>query len=438
MLKKLRRKIVYINLFLVSIVLIFAFAIMCINAYTSAKNELMQSLRAVSAFTQTHRQQKIEDQISDNQTPPIPPSGEFVPSNDLPMIGGHRNESDRESVRINFTVAYVNISLDSSGRLLSVTENGVSVSEEVLEKAVTEINSSGRDSDIIYSLGIAYHVRNTPDGGRTAVLADTGIIDTTLKSSILTSLILYAVCMAVMVGISLFLSRLAVKPTEKAWKQQRRFISDASHELKTPLTVILANNDILLSHSTETMGDRRRWLESTKEEAEYMRGLVERMLMLAKSDEESPAPNLSSFDLGELAQGCALYFEPIAYEKEMTVSCDIQSTEVNSDKAMVTQLLQILLDNAVKYGENSGFVKVAVAPFANNGALLTVTNSGDPISEEDLKHLFDRFYRADEARGKGGYGLGLSIAKNIADTLKLELSVTSDLENGTVFSVRFR
>jgi len=438
MLKKLRRKIVYINLLLVSIVLIFAFIIMCVNAYTSAKNELMQSLRAVSAFAQEpHKQQKAENDTSDNRIPPTPPSEEFVPSDDLPMIGGHRNEADRENGRVNFTVAYVNISLDGDGRLLSVTENGVSVSEDLLKKAVDEINASERDSDIIYSLGIAYHVRNAPEGGKTAVLADTGIIDTTLKSSILTSLILYAVCMAIMVGISLFLSHLAVKPTEKAWKQQRRFISDASHELKTPLTVILANNDILLSHGPERVDDQRRWLESTKEEAEHMRGLVERMLMLAKSDEESLTPILTVFDLGELAQGCALYFEPIAYEKDITVSCDIQSTEINSDKAMVTQLLQILLDNAVKHGENSGFVKVAVTP-SGNGALLTVTNSGEPIPQEDVKHLFDRFYRADEARGKGGYGLGLSIAKNIADVLKLDLSVKSDLENGTVFSVRFR
>ena len=167
-----------------------------------------------------------------------------------------------------------------------------------------------------------------------------------------------------------------------------------------------------------------------------MKGLIDRMLTLAKSDEEKYIPNITQFNLSELAQGNSLYFESAAYEKGLSLVFECaENVIVNSDKEMVSRIINILLDNAVKYGYQ--YTDLTISVIDSNAPELLVTNVCESISDDDIKHLFDRFYRTDRARGKNGYGLGLAIAKAYADTLKLGLDAYSE-NNKITFRLKFK
>ncbi len=243
--------------------------------------------------------------------------------------------------------------------------------------------------------------------------------------------LIFVAALAAFFLISLFLSTWALKPVAKAWEQQQRFVADASHELKTPLTVILANTDIMKSE----LGDNQ-WLTNTKNEALRMKSLVEDMLFLARTDSlRQPAPK-TPVSLSDIVWESILSFEVVAYERSVSMESDIASgcTTSGSDKQL-KQLVLILLDNAVKYTSPQGKVSVRLYP-GRERLHLAVQNSGDPIPASQIGHLFERFYRADSARTHGGgYGLGLAIAKEIVELHHGKIVVQSSEETGTVFSV---
>lgn len=230
-------------------------------------------------------------------------------------------------------------------------------------------------------------------------------------------LIIAAGALALLLGVSILLSWWATRPVEKAWRQQRQFLSDASHELKTPLTVILSNAELLEGTALEPRP--ARWADNIHSEARQMKALVEEMLTLARADNMGPTAVLTEVSLSDVAADCALAFEPVAFESGK--SLDYQLTEdvlVLGDRDKLRQLASILLDNAIKYGRDGTSVRMALRK-TDRQAVLTVVNEGDPIPAEQLSHLFERFYRADASRGeKSGFGLGLAIAKTIMEAHK--------------------
>ncbi|MBR2024237.1 MAG: HAMP domain-containing histidine kinase, partial [Clostridia bacterium] len=238
--------------------------------------------------------------------------------------------------------------------------------------------------------------------------------------------------------ISRKLAEIAIKPTENTWTQQKRFIQDASHDLKTPLTVIMANNEILLSHCDETVEEQKKWLESTKNEGEHMKELINQMLDLAKSESLATNINIENVNVSELTESVALQLEPIAYEKNVDIIMQIENDIVlKSNKTEYTRLLYILVDNAIKYAPSETSIIVTLSK-TKKQTTLCVNNKGNPIPKEDIKYIFDRFYRSDSARIKGGFGLGLSIAKNIVVALNGEITVNSNDNDGTTFIVKFK
>lgn len=247
--------------------------------------------------------------------------------------------------------------------------------------------------------------------------------------------------------LNLLLSRWALRPVEQAWTQQQQFIADASHELKTPLTVILANNAILRQRGGETVASQGQWIESTQVEAERMQALVSDMLDLARPASDGAAAtdgSTATVDLSRLVEGEALTFEAVAFERELTWECTAaEGISVRGSATRLQRAVAVLLDNACKYTEAGGTVDVALR--AEGGeAVLAVRNTGEPIEPDDLPHLFDRFYRADKARTRdgspegapGGYGLGLAIAQDIARAHKGSITVTSTAAEGTTFTLR--
>jgi signal transduction histidine kinase len=411
MIKKLRRNIIIINMLFVGIVILLIFAAVCINNYTTSRNNLEHGLV----------------QVLDKK--PDYGDGTFVRD----RIGDKDNKEQPNGLNIN---AYVVVEVDTSGNIIETYESNVTIEETDLQAAVKIALEQNGESGEIADYNLIFAKKDIMGKCKIA-FADSRIIYSTLGNTIVVCLGLFFGGLAVVFLISLGLSWLAVKPVKKAWLQQKQFVADASHELKTPLTVILANNNIMMSHKNATIDEEKQWLESTEVEATHMKNLIDQMLFLAKSDAEQTKFEQTSLDLSEIIEGTVLNFEPIAYEKSVTINSEIEpQIMINGDVTMLTQLSHILIDNAVKYAGIGGTVNVALSR-ANDGCRLSVNNSGEIISEEDLTHLFDRFYRADKARSEGGYGLGLSIAHNIVKQHKGKIEVESRENYGTTFKVTF-
>ena len=244
-----------------------------------------------------------------------------------------------------------------------------------------------------------------------------GILKALLSIALLALLLLFCVAM--------LLSRWVTRPVERAWNQQKQFLSDASHELKTPLTVILSNAELL--ESAELSERPSRWADNIRSEAGRMRSLVEEMLTLARSDNMAPAAALTEVSFSDVAYDCALAFEAVAFEAGKDLTYEItDETVVQGDAEGLRRVISVLLDNAVKYGAPGGTVHLALQK-TDRHARLEVSNPGEPIPAEQLSHLFERFYRADASRGEQtGFGLGLSIAAAIAREHHGELKAESD------------
>ena len=224
-----------------------------------------------------------------------------------------------------------------------------------------------------------------------------------------------------------------LQTTENA---RRRFVSDASHELKTPLTVILANTGLVLSHPEDTVAAQSKWLEYTHDEAEQMKELVDDLLFLAKSDAARQPAARAETAMSEVALGCLLPFESVAFEAGVALKHRITpGLSLRGDEGQLRRLVMILLDNAVKYAGPGGTVTFTLERHQER-LRLAVHNTGEPIPPEHLPHLFERFYRADAARNRsgGGYGLGLAIARSIVEGHHGRLTVTSTAAAGTTFT----
>ena len=231
--------------------------------------------------------------------------------------------------------------------------------------------------------------------------------------------------LVLLLGVSILLARWATRPVAKAWQQQRQFLSDASHELKTPLAVILSNAELLEAAPLDPRP--ARWADNIRSEAKQMKSLVEEMLTLARADNAVPTAVMAEVSLSDLATDCALAFEPVAFEAGKPLESDIApDVAVTGDGDKLRQLVGVLLDNAIKYGRAGGTITLTLRR-TDRQARLTVSNPGAPIPPEQLGRLFERFYRADASRGEqSGFGLGLPIAAAIASEHKGTLKAESD------------
>ena len=229
-------------------------------------------------------------------------------------------------------------------------------------------------------------------------------------------LISEGVTLLILLTISIILSIWITAPIERSWKKQKEFIADASHELKTPLTVIDANIDVVLNNNSDTIENQRKWLENIKEETESMSLLVNDMLYVAKTDANKDKFEPVKFNLSDVTENLSLGFETMAFEKGKRFVSNIEpDINYTGDKDLIKQLIKILLDNAIKYSAENGNIFLELKKNDKNKIYLVVSNDGELISDNEKKLIFERFYRTDKSRARvtGGSGLGLSIAKTI-------------------------
>ena len=236
----------------------------------------------------------------------------------------------------------------------------------------------------------------------------------TMRSLLLRSGLVALAALAVLAGLSYCLAGLVVGPVKRAWQEQKQFVSDASHELKTPLTVILSSSE--LAAEEQDVQRTKQYVEGIHAESLRMKALVEDMLTLART-ESGTRPETEAVDLSDTVLESVLAFEPVAFESGRELVYDIQpELTVMGSGVQLRRLTDILLDNAVKYAAEETPVRLLLRQ-EGRCAALRVENRGETIPAEKLRHIFDRFYRADESRSGGeGFGLGLAIAQSIAQS----------------------
>ncbi len=407
MIRKLRRKFIFINMTLISLVLIIVFASICFFSYQRTKAESYDVMQRV-----------INSDIG--MPPPPVEIGNRPPKKAMPML------------------PVFSALLDDQGKIISAARENVAVSDEMIAEVSERVLASGRQEGILYDQRLRFLLKQTPEGVRIAFADMTRELEA-MTNLMITLLLVGAGGLAAFFLISLFLSGWALNPVEKAWEQQRRFVADASHELKTPLTVILANTGILLAHRQDTIDRQSKWVEYTQAEANRMKKLVDDLLFLAKSDAAQAPALQTSMNFSDVVWSCFLHFESVAYEQGIIIKSEIApDITLTGDEGQLNQLAVILLDNACKYAGKSGTVTLTLKRLQES-VLLTVSNTGAPIPAEHLNHIFERFYRSDSSRSReqGGYGLGLAIAKAIVENHRGRISVESSEAAGTTFSVNF-
>ena len=391
MIRKLRLKFVAVCMLMIVIVLSGLF----LAAYTVARNSIQRNSQAVLNRVITE-----DNRFSDDQET---------------LFGGNQVK-----------LPYFTVELWGSQNTAYVTGGTYANLQDTEELAhiLSECLEQNQAEGTIARYNLRYLRMETPLYERIAFV-DISAEEAAINNLVTAFLQVAFVTLAVLLVLSILLARWATRPVERAWQQQHRFLADASHELKTPLTVILSNAELMRSVPLDPRLER--WTDNIHSEAAQMKTLVEEMLTLARADDMGPAAPFEAVSLSELATDCALLFEPVAFETGKTLEDAIApGITVFGNPNRLKQLISVLLDNAVKYGREGTAIVLSLEK-SERSARLQVANQGEPIPPEQLSRLFERFYRADASRGeKKGFGLGLSIASAIAQEHKGTLRAESD------------
>ena len=407
MIRKLRLKFVAVCMAMVTAVLAVVFMSVYFSVQRSAETLSRQVLqRVIQEADQSHGE------------------GIFRPDISI-TIGGDRVLLPYFTVEVWGNNAYV-----TGGTYASLDDT------EALSYILQDCLSQPQQEGIVERYGLRY-LRQDNGLYQNIAFVDMSMETTMLHRLMRSYFLIVLAALILLLGVSILLSRWATAPVEKAWRQQRQFLSDASHELKTPLTVILSNAELL---EAAPMDQRpARWRDNILSEAKQMKVLVEQMLTLARAD-NNPMPSASAMEavsLSDLATDCALAFEPVAFEAGKPLEYEIApDLTVTGDRDKLRRLISILLDNAVKYCTEQGQIRLTAAHKGKN-IILSIYNTSQPLTKENIDHLFDRFYRTDESRNSktGGYGIGLSVAKAVVEAHHGKIVASSEDGNSLLITV---
>ena len=311
---------------------------------------------------------------------------------------------------------FYTVAVSYEGDILEIENEPPTVhTDDDLERLARSIIKGGRDNGTENNLAF---YKTDKEGYTLVTFMDNTIVNENAMTLFRYTLIFGGVALVIFFFLSVFLARKIVNPLEESYQKQKQFISDAGHELKTPVSVVSANAELL----SRELGDNQ-WLQNIQYENERMGMLVGQLLDLART--EDTTPQMEHINLSRLVDGEALPFESVAFEKGLVLNTNITSNiGVVGNSTQLKQIVSILLDNAIRHSKEQGEVWLTLTK-EHGFAKLSVINKGDEIPEEQRTKIFERFYRVDTARNSEDkhYGLGLAIAKAITTSHKGHIEV---------------
>ncbi len=355
-----------------------------------------------------------------------------------PYIGVSTAPDEDETIYGQRAVVWVDVDADTGE--VELNDSAAIIGPRALQQVIDAASGDATEGTI-EDYGVIWRKGPIPSGERIAMVSTVATSHVRLQQ-VVTSI---GVAILVLAIASLFvwkLSEMIVEPVRLMWEAQSRFTSDASHELKTPLSVIRANTRILEEHLGSIPDDDHRWILSTDDEAKRMQVLVNDLLELSKADEAGLVSDAvfrrDLLDFSALVEEACLEFEVMAFEHGRAFAEDLTPhLWVRSDHDALNRVVRILLDNAVKYAEKGSTINVVLKVEGRATATFSVNNRAEPLTQEDVDHIFDRFYRSDSSRSRstGGFGLGLAIAKTTMLALDGDITCASSAEEGTTFTL---
>lgn len=395
MFKKSRKKIVAAIMSILTLLWVGTLCVIYISSYfevTTTNREMLKE----------HAEQYMLEK---------PMGGAFDPMKPFPDRGPH---FDTNQFKLS---TFYSVAISYDNKVIEIRNDDAAVyTDAELESAARQVLKKSDTNGVIDNL-VYYRMDK---GGYTLVsFMDNTIIRESMNTLFRYTLIFGGVAIVALYFLAVYLAKKIVTPLEESYQKQKQFISDAGHELKTPVSVVSANAELL----SREIGDNQ-WLMNIQYENERMGKLVGQLLELART--ENVKPQREYLDLSRLVAGGVLPFESVAYENGLTLNSQIADGIVAlGNSTQLSQLVSILIDNAIRHSQNGKEVFISLTHTRSN-AVLSVINDGEPIPQEQMAQLFERFYRADEARNGEDkhYGLGLAIAKAIVEAHhgKIEVS----------------
>ena len=392
MFKKSRRKIVAAIMSVLMLLWVGTLGIIYASSYFEMKKQNEQMLLA-------HAQMYNLPNAFDQMMPPNGPRPDGNP--------GFKPGFDPESPKLQLSTFY-SVAVSYKGEILEIKNDSPTVyTSDGLARMAKDIIKDGKSTGIKDNLTF---LKTDKNGYILVVFMDNTVVNESAVTLFRYTLIFGGVALVVFFFLSVFLARNIVAPLEESYQKQRQFISDAGHELKTPVSVVSANAELL----SRQIGDNQ-WLQNIQYENERMGLLVGQLLDLART--ENVTPQMEHIDFSRLVAGEMLPFESVAFEKGLVLNSSITNgITVEGNSTQLKQLTSILLDNAIRHSKPDGEVRLTLTK--DHGVTeLSVINKGDEIPAEHRERIFERFYRMDTARNGEDmhYGLGLAIARAIVD-----------------------
>lgn len=430
MFNKLRNRFLILNLVIITVMMIIAFASIYLVTYTNVMNEITMNLNRISDFNHKPDKNPGLPQLKPDASKPAPADNMQLPVEDIGLLTDNMDPSAERSVSF---IIITDLQWKKTA-FTSIFNMDDEFYENAKNAAVSQSKDTGKfklDDD-----HWAYQIKPFSDGFRIVFL------DITDQQLILTNLIytflVVALIMLILIYlISRFFANRSIMPVKAAFDKQKQFIGDASHELKTPLAVINTNVDVLLANGEDTINKQSKWLHYIKSESERMTKLTNDLLYLTQVDYSDVKTIYAGFNLSEAVENVILTMEAVIFEHNISLHYSIEPgliTRGNNEE--IQEVVMILLDNALKYTNTNGSVDIILKK-RHNDIVLSVTNTGEGIPEEHLEKIFDRFYRTDKSRSRklGGYGLGLAIARAIIEQHRGRIYAKSTLNEKTTFYI---
>ena len=415
--KKLSNKIFYTLILILSISILTVVGIFNIQNYYEQKKSINNSLNV--SMTKKDRKVILPTKIDDASEP-------------VDDVTHNTEDMKNKNIKFMDSVIYT-ILLDDNNNILEVINhsNDETSSEKIssiAKKILSNKNIKDRYIGNLYLSDYSYAYSK----GDTLIILDNSKIKNSLLLSLEVSLFIFIILEILVIVLSKYLTIWIIKPVKESFAKQKQFIADASHELKTPLSVIVASSEAI-----DITNQNSKWLKNIEYEANRMNLLISKLLDLAKSERMEEIVLVNN-NLSKTIELSLLTFEGRAFEKDLKLSYEIEDNiNILMDEDSIKELVEILLDNAIKHSKKNGSIKVSLKK--DSQVTLLVQNEGDPIPKGEEEKIFERFYRVDKSRNRkdNRYGLGLAIAKNIVLSHKGKIKASS-LDGITTFQVTFK